>query len=129
MSMDCLVARERAERKAAGAGATNARAGAPDGSRPSTSERKSTMKSSRIAAAVAMGLALGFGQAAVAQKSMDNVMKLDADKDGMISKVEAMRMFEKKFDAMMKQKGIQKLSAREVQSIIDDIAKTYGTAQ
>jgi len=30
---------------------------------------------------------------------------------------------------MMKQKGVQKLSARDVQAIIDDIAKTYGTAQ
>jgi hypothetical protein len=129
MSMDCLVARERAERKAAGAGATNARACAPDGSPPSTTERRSNMKRSRIAAAVAMGLALGFGQVAVAQKSMDNVMMLDADKDGMISKAEAMRMFETKFDAMMKQKDIQKLSARDVQAIIDDIAKTYGTAQ
>jgi hypothetical protein len=87
------------------------------------------MKTSKIAAAVAMGLALGFGQAALAQKTMDNVMKLDTDKDGMISKTEAMRMFETKFDAMMKQKGIQKLSARDVQGIIYDIAKNYGTAQ
>jgi len=87
------------------------------------------MKPSKIAAAVAMGLALGFGQVALAQKNMDNVMKMDTDKDGMISKAEAMRMFETKFDAMMKQKGIQKLSARDVQAIIDDIAKTYGTVQ
>jgi hypothetical protein len=87
------------------------------------------MKTSKIAAAVAMGLALGFGQAALAQKTMDNVMKLDTDKDGMISKSEAMRMFEAKFDAMMKQKGVQKLSARDVQAIIDDIARSYGTAQ
>jgi hypothetical protein len=86
------------------------------------------MKSSKIAAAVAMGLALGFGQVAVAQKNMDNVMKMDTDKDGMISKAEAMRMFEAKFDAMMKQKGVQKLSAKDVQAIIDDITKTYGTA-
>lgn len=87
------------------------------------------MKPSKIAAAVAMGLALGFGQVALAQKNMDNVMKLDTDKDGMISKAEAMRMFEQKFDAMMKQKGIQKLTARDVQAIIDDVARTYGTAQ
>jgi len=87
------------------------------------------MKPSKIAAAVTMGLALGFGQVALAQNTMDNVMKLDTDKDGMISKTEAMRMFETKFDAMMKQKGIQKLSARDAQAIIDDIAKTYGTAQ
>jgi hypothetical protein len=40
-----------------------------------------------------------------------------------------MRMFESKFDSMMKQKGIQKLSARDVQALIDDIAKTFGTAQ
>jgi hypothetical protein len=56
-------------------------------------------------------------------------MKLDTDKDGMISKAEAVRMFETRFDAMMKQKGVQKLSARDVQAIIDDIAKNYGTAQ
>jgi hypothetical protein len=87
------------------------------------------MKPSKISAAVAMGLALGFGQVALAQKTMDNVMKLDTDKDGMISKTEAMRMFETKFDAMMKQKGVQKLSARDVQAIIDDVARTYGTAQ
>jgi acyl-CoA thioesterase FadM len=87
------------------------------------------MKSAQIAAAVAMGLALGFGQVAVAQKTMDNVMTMDTDKGGMISKAEAMRMFETKFDAMMRQKGIQKLSAKDVQTIIDDIAKTYGTAQ
>jgi hypothetical protein len=81
-------------RKAPGAVATNAGADAPGGSPPSTTERRSTMKSSKIAAAVAMGLALGFGQVAVAQKTMDNVMTLDTDKDGMISKAEAMRMFE-----------------------------------
>jgi hypothetical protein len=86
------------------------------------------MKPSKIAAAVAMGLALGFGQVALAQKNMDNVMKMDTDKDGMISKTEAMRMFEQKFDAMMKQKGVQKLSPKDVQMIIDDIAKTYGTS-
>jgi hypothetical protein len=87
------------------------------------------MNPSKIAAAVAMGLALGFGQAALAQKNMDNVMKLDADRDGAISKTEAMRMFEQKFDAMMKQKGIPKLTAKDVQAIIDDIARTYGTTQ
>jgi hypothetical protein len=87
------------------------------------------MKPSKIAAAVAMGLALGFGQVALAQKNMDNVMTLDTDRDGMISKNEAMRMFEQKFDAMTKQKGVQKLSARDVQAIIDDVARTYGTAQ
>ena len=87
------------------------------------------MKTSKIAAAVAMGLALAFGQVALAQKTMDNVMKLDTDKDGMISRTEAMRMFETKFDAMTKQKGVQKLTARDVQAIIDDIARNYGTAQ
>jgi hypothetical protein len=87
------------------------------------------MKPSKIAAAVAMGLALGFGQVALAQKNMDNVMTLDTDRDGMISKSEAMRMFEQKFDATTKQKGVQKLSARDVQAIIDDVARTYGTAQ
>jgi hypothetical protein len=87
------------------------------------------MKPTKLAAAVATGLALGFGQVALAQKNMDNVMKLDADKDGAISKTEAMRMLEQKIDAMMKQKRIQEFSARDVQAIIDDIAKTYGTTQ
>jgi hypothetical protein len=122
-----LVARGRNAGKAAVRVATNAGACAPDGSRPSTTQRRSTMKPTKIAAAVAMGLALGFGQVALAQKNMDNVMKMDSDKDGMISKTEAMQMFEQKFDAMMKQKGVQKLSAKDVQAIIDDIAKTYGT--
>lgn len=87
------------------------------------------MKLSKLAAAVAAGLALGVGQVALAQKNMDNVMTLDTDRDGMISKTEAMRMFEQKLDAMTKQKGVQKLTARDVQAIIDDVARTYGTAQ
>ena len=87
------------------------------------------MKPTKIAAAVAMGLALGFGQAALAQKNMDNVMAMDTDKDGSISKAEAMRMFEQKIDAMMKAKGIQKFTPQQVQQIIDDVARTYGTTQ
>lgn len=87
------------------------------------------MKPTKIAAAIAMGLALGFGQGAFAQKSMDNVMKMDADRDGAISKAEAMRLFEQKVDAMMKQKGIQKFTPQQVQQLIDDVARTYGTAQ
>ena len=87
------------------------------------------MKPTKIAAAIAMGLALGFGQVAVAQSGMDNVMKMDADRDGAISKVEAMRLFEQKVDAMMKQKGIQKFTPQQVQQLIDDVARTYGTAQ
>jgi hypothetical protein len=87
------------------------------------------MKPTKIAAAIAMGLALGFGQVAVAQKGMDNVMKMDADKDGSISKTEAMRMFEQKIDVMMKARGIKKFTPQEVQQLIDDVARTYGTAQ
>jgi hypothetical protein len=87
------------------------------------------MKPTKIAAAIAMGLALGFGQVAVAQKGMDNVMKMDADKDGSISKSEAMRMFEQKIDVMMKARGIKKFTPQEVQQLIDDVARTYGTAQ
>jgi len=87
------------------------------------------MKTTKIAAAVAMGLALGFGQAALAQKNMDNVMAMDTDKDGSISKAEAMRMFEQKIDAMMKAKGIQKFTPQQVQEIINDVARTYGTTQ
>jgi len=87
------------------------------------------MKLTKIAAAVAMGLALGFGQVALAQKNVDKVMAMDTDKDGSISKAEAMRMFEQKIDAMMKTKGIQKFTPQQVQEIIDDVARTYGTTQ
>lgn len=87
------------------------------------------MKPSKIAAAVAMGLALGFGQVALAQKNMDNVMKMDTDKDGAFTKAEVMRMVEAKVDDMMKKMGIQKFTAAQVQMIIDDIARTYGTTQ
>ena len=87
------------------------------------------MKLTKIGAAVAMGLALGFGQAALADKGMDNVMKMDTDKDGAISKTEAMRMFEEKVDAMMKAKGIRKFTPQQVQEIINDVARTYGTTQ
>jgi hypothetical protein len=86
------------------------------------------MKPSKIAAAVAMGLALGFGQVTLAQKSMDNVMAMDADKDGTISKAEAMKMFEQKIDAMMTKMGIKRFTPQQVQQLIDDVAKTYGTA-
>ena len=86
------------------------------------------MKPSKIAAAVAMGLALGFGQVALAQKSMDNVMAMDADKDGTISKAEAMKMFEQKIDGMMAKMGIKRFTPQQVQQLIDDVAKTYGTA-
>jgi hypothetical protein len=87
------------------------------------------MKPSKIAAAVAMGLALGFGQVALAQKNMDNVMKMDTDKDGAFTKAEVMRMVEAKVDDMMRKMGIQKFTPTQVQQIIDDIAKTYGTTQ
>lgn len=87
------------------------------------------MKPSRIAAAVAMGLALGFGQGALAQKNMDNVMKMDTDRDGAFTKAEVMRMVEAKVDEMMKKMGIQKFTPAQVQMIIDDIARTYGTTQ
>ena len=86
------------------------------------------MKPSKIAAAVAMGLALGFGQVALAQKTMDNVMQMDADKDGSISKAEAMKMFEQRIDAMMAKMGIKRFTPQQVQQLIDDVARTYGTA-
>jgi hypothetical protein len=82
------------------------------------------MKVSKLAAAVAMGLALGFGQAALAQKPMDNVMKGDTNKDNMISKDEAMRMFGEKFDKMAK-KG--QLTPAEFQKLVNDLMSTYAT--
>lgn len=82
------------------------------------------MKVSKLAAAVAMGLALGFGQVALAQKgpSTDNVMKMDANKDKMISKDEAMRMFGDMFDKMAK-KG--QLTPAEFQKLVSDLMSTY----
>jgi hypothetical protein len=85
------------------------------------------MKGAKLAAAAAV-LTLALGQA-FAAGSMDNIKAMDSDKDGMISKAEAMRMVEAKFDAMMKQKGVTKLTPQDVQKVIDDIAKAYGTAQ
>jgi hypothetical protein len=58
--------------------------------------------------ALALGLALGFGQAAQAQPTLElegkimtqmKSMKM-VDKDGMITKKDAMTVLEKKFDAM-----------------------------
>jgi hypothetical protein len=85
-------------------------------------ERSTTMKVSKLAAAVAMGLALGFGQAALAQQQMDNVKKGDTNKDNMISKDEAMRMFGEKFDKMAK-KG--QLTPQEFQKLVSDLMSTY----
>jgi hypothetical protein len=82
------------------------------------------MKVSKLAAAVAMGLAFGFGQVALAQKGMDNVIKMDANKDKMISKDEAMRMFGEKFDAMAKEKKGQ-ITMAEFQKLISDLNSTY----
>ena len=84
------------------------------------------MKTSKLAATVALGLALAAGQAFAG--SMDNVMSMDKNKDGMISKSEAMAMFEQKLDAMMKAKGIKQFTPKDVQALIDEIAKTYGTS-
>jgi hypothetical protein len=68
------------------------------------------MKQAKLAlSALALGLALGAGQvAAQPTLSMDeNMVKkmmpmMDKDKDGMISKAEAMEVFGRKFDAMSK---------------------------
>jgi hypothetical protein len=85
-------------------------------------ERSIAMKVSKIAAAVAMGLALASGQVALAQKPMDNVMKGATNKDNMISKDEAMRMFGEKFDQMAK-KG--QLTPAEFQKLVNELMSTY----
>jgi hypothetical protein len=62
---------------------------------------------------LALGLALGIGQAAQAQPTLElegrimtqmRAMKM-VDKDGMITKKEALTVLEKKFDAMSGGKG------------------------
>ena len=72
------------------------------------------MKRMQVAlSALALGLALGFGQAANAQPTLElesrimtqmKSMKM-VDKDGMITKKDALTVFEKKFDAMSGGKG------------------------
>ena len=87
------------------------------------------MKGSKLVSAVVTALALGVSSAAFAG-TMDNVKALDKDKDGMISKTEAMKAFEERFDAMVKTKGgIAKLTPADVQKVIDEMAKLYGYAQ
>ncbi len=84
------------------------------------------MKVSKLAAAVAMGLALGFGQVALAQKNMDNVKAMDVDKDGMVSKAEFMQKMGEMFDKMDTKKA-GKLTPQDVQKIIDEVRNLYGT--
>lgn len=60
-----------------------------------------------------------------ADKGMSNIMAMDKDKDGMISRAEFMEMMSREFDRMDKdRKG--KLSAVDVQKSIEAILKTYG---
>jgi hypothetical protein len=62
-----------------------------------------------------------------AQKGMDNIKAMDKDRDGMISKPEFMAMMEKMYDDMDKgRKG--KLTAEDVAKSIQEIYKTYGSA-
>jgi len=72
------------------------------------------MNSIKVAlSTLALGLALGFGQAAQAQPTLElegkimtqmKAMKM-VDKDGMITKKDALTVLEKKFDAMAGGKG------------------------
>ena len=68
---------------------------------------------------LALGLALGLGQAANAQPTLElegrimtqmKAMQM-VDKDGMITKKDAMEVLEKKFEAMSKGKG--RMTAKE----------------
>ncbi len=91
------------------------------------------MKASKIAVLIATVVAMGLAPIAQAQtggqsKGLDSVKTMDADKDGMISKPEFLRMMEERFDAMDKAKT-GRLTAVQVQEIIDSIGKQYGYAQ
>lgn len=89
------------------------------------------MKYVRSAIAVLTTVLLVAGPLAHAQTSPQprqpsgGVMAMDANKDGMISKQEYMRMMEAKFDEMDKGKT-GKLTPAQVQQSISEIGKTYG---
>lgn len=87
-----------------------------------TTEWRTTMKVSKLAAAVAMGLTFGFGQVALAQKPMDDVKKGDKRT---ISKEEAMRKFGEKYDAQAAKgkKGI--LTQDEFRKLLRDMEAGY----
>jgi hypothetical protein len=90
---------------------TNAGAQGFEGSRQPTTYRRLTMNRMKVAlSTLALGLALGLSQAANAQPTLEletrimtqmKTMKM-VDKDGMITKKDAMVVLEKKFDAMAK---------------------------
>jgi len=79
---------------------------------------------------LALGIALGFGQAANAQsiepenRLMVQMKQLGmVDKDGMITKKDAMTVLEKKFDAMAKGKG--RMTAAEFAAFAKAIGEGY----
>ena len=79
---------------------------------------------------LALGIALGLGQAANAQsiepenRLMVQMKQLGmVDRDGMITKRDAMTVLEKKFDAMAKGKG--KMTAAEFASFAKAIGEGY----
>jgi hypothetical protein len=79
---------------------------------------------------LALGIALGLGQAATAQsiepenRLMVQMKQLGmVDKDGMITKKDAMTVLEKKFDAMAKGKG--KMTAAEFAAFAKAIGEGY----
>jgi Ca2+-binding EF-hand superfamily protein len=89
------------------------------------------MKVSKLAVLVAAVAAMGLAPLAHAQtgqsksKSMEAVKTMDADKDGMITKAEFVRMMEARFDAMDKAKT-GRLTPAQVQEVIDSIGKQFG---
>jgi hypothetical protein len=79
---------------------------------------------------LALGIALGLGQTANAQsiepdqRLMVQMKQLGmVDKDGMITKKDAMTVLEKKFDAMSKGKG--KMTAAEFSAFAKAIGEGY----
>ncbi len=77
-----------------------------------------------LAAALLVAVPLAQAQTTT-QPRPAGVMAMDADKDGMISKPEFMRMMEAKFDEMDKAKT-GRLTPAQVQQSITEIGKTYG---
>jgi Ca2+-binding EF-hand superfamily protein len=85
------------------------------------------MKRMTLATLLAAAMLAVVPPVAMAQKGMDNIKAMDKDKDGMISKAEFMAMMEKAYNDMDKAKK-GRLTAQDVAASIQEIYKTYGSA-
>jgi Ca2+-binding EF-hand superfamily protein len=84
--------------------------------------KRITFATALLAATLAGGPSFALAQS---DKGMSNIMAMDKDKDGMISRTEFMDMMGREFDKMDKDKK-GRISAADVQKSIDAIFKTYG---